>query len=132
VILAGWIFLDIPVKGNVFMLSLSLFIFIIGGLGWGLLISTIAQTQEAAFFIATLATLLPTQILSGFIIPIENMPRVMQWITTVVPAKYLLVVLRDILLKDAPIGAYWQSFLAIVIFACLTMSVAIKRLSKIL
>jgi len=132
IIVSGWLFFDIPVKGNPFILSAALFFFIIGGLGMGLMISTIAQTQEAAFFIAITATLLPTQILSGFIIPIENMPLPLQVVTTIVPAKYLLAVLRDVLLKDAPFLAYWQSFMGVVIFAALTMTVAIKRLGKTL
>jgi ABC-2 type transport system permease protein len=130
IILAGWMLFDIPVKGSIPMLALSLFFFIIGGLGMGLAISTLASTQEAAFFLATLMTVLPTQLLSGFIFPTENMPIVLRAVTTIVPAKYLLTVLRAILLKGAPLSAYWPSFVALVIFANLTMAIAIKRLKK--
>ncbi|MEP7219256.1 MAG: ABC transporter permease, partial [Bacteroidota bacterium] len=130
IILAGWLLFDIPVKGSIPILSLALLFFIIGGLGMGLAISTLASTQESAFFLATFATVLPTQLLSGFIFPVENMPVVLKAITTIVPAKYLLIVLRGILLKGSPISAYWQSFLALVIFAFLTMTLAIRRLKK--
>ncbi|MBS1912920.1 MAG: ABC transporter permease [Bacteroidetes bacterium] len=129
-ILAGWLLFDVPVKGNLFVLAAALLFFIIGGLGMGLAISTVAQTQESAFFLATFATVLPTQLLSGFIFPIENMPVVLRAITTIVPAKYLLIVLRSILLKGAPISAYWPSFAALIIFANLTMTLAIRRLRK--
>jgi ABC-2 type transport system permease protein len=130
IILSGWWLFDIPVKGSATILSLTLLFFIIGGLGMGLAISTVAQTQESAFFLATFATVLPTQLLSGFIFPIENMPVVLRWITNIVPAKYLLTVLRGILLKGSPLTAYWQSFAAIVLFAILTMTMAIRRLKK--
>lgn len=130
IIIAGWALFDIPVKGSITLLALALFFFIIGGLGMGLMISTIASTQESAFFLATLATVLPTQLLSGFIFPIENMPAALQAVTTIVPAKYLLTVLRGILLKGASLEAYWPSFLALVIFANLTMAVAVKRMKK--
>jgi len=130
IILSGWLLFDIPVRGSMVMLAASLLFFIVGGLGMGLAISTVAQTQESAFFLATFATVLPTQLLSGFIFPIENMPIVLQWITTIVPAKYLLTVLRSILLKGSPVTAYWPSFVAIVIFALLTMTMAIRRLKK--
>jgi ABC-2 type transport system permease protein len=130
IILAGWLLFDVPIRGSIPMLAASLLFFIIGGLGMGLAISTLAATQEAAFFIAVFTTVLPTQLLSGFIFPIENMPRALQLFTTIVPAKYLLIILRDILLKGAPLTAYWQSFLALIAFATITMSVAILRMKK--
>ena len=112
------------------MLAVSLLFFIVGGLVMGLAISTIASTQESAFFIAVLTTVLPTQLLSGFIFPIENMPRALQIVTTIIPAKYLLIVLRSILLKGATLAAYWQSFVALVVYAVVTMSIAILRMKK--
>jgi ABC-2 type transport system permease protein len=130
IILAGWLLFDVPVKGSFVMLVLSLFFFIVGGLGFGLLISTVAATQENAFFIATFATVLPTQILSGFIFPIENFPVVLQAITVIVPAKYLLVVLRSLLLKGSGLSSYWPSFVALIIFATLTLTLSIRRLKK--
>lgn len=130
IIIAGWLLFDIPVRGSIPILVGALFFFIIGGLGMGLAISTIASTQESAFFLATFATVLPTQLLSGFIFPIENMPVPLQAVTTIVPAKYLLTLLRAVLLKGAPFSAYWGSFAALMIFAYLTMTVAIRRMKK--
>jgi len=130
IIIAGWLLFGIPVRGSIPLLAAALLFFIIGGLGMGLLISTIASTQESAFFIAVFTTVLPTQLLSGFIFPIENMPVVLRGITTIVPARYLLTVLRGVLLKGAPFGAYWMSFLAIMAFALITMTGAIRRMKK--
>ncbi len=130
IILAGKVLFDVPVRGDIFLLSTTLLFFIIGGLGMGLMISTLAQTQESAFALATFATVLPTQLLSGFIFPIANMPPFLQGVTTIVPAKYLLTVLRGILLKGSPITAWWPSYVALFVFALLTMTVAIRRLRK--
>jgi ABC-2 type transport system permease protein len=130
IIVAGWLLFDIPVRGSIPMLAVSLLFFIAGGLGMGLAISTLASTQESAFFIAVFTTVLPTQLLSGFIFPIENMPRLLQIVTTIVPAKYLLIVLRSILLKGAPLAAYWQAFAALVVYAVIMMSIAILRMKK--
>jgi ABC-2 type transport system permease protein len=130
IIVAGWLLFDIPVQGSIPMLAVSLLFFITGGLGMGLAISTIAATQESAFFIAVFTTVLPTQLLSGFIFPIENMPRALQIFTTIVPAKYLLIVLRSILLKGAPLATYWEAFVALVLYAVIMMSIAILRMKK--
>ncbi len=130
IILAGWILFDVPVRGSIPMLSITLLLFIIGGLGMGLTISTVASTQETAFFLATFTTVLPTQLLSGFIFPVENMPVVLRAITVLVPAKYLLVILRAILLKGSSFHAYWPSFTAIFLFALSTMVMAIRRMKK--
>jgi ABC-2 type transport system permease protein len=130
IVTAGWLLFDVPVRGSIPMLAVALLLFIIGGLGMGLLISTAAQTQEAAFLLATVATALPTQLLSGFIFPIENMPPILQAVTTIVPAKYLLAILRAILLKGATISAYWPSLVALVVFALGTTSAAALRLRR--
>lgn len=129
-VLAGWLLFDVPVRGSIGALALALVLFIIGGLGMGMAISTIAQTQEAAFLLATITTALPTQLLSGFIFPIQNMPPVLQAVTTIVPAKYLLVILRAVLLKGAPLEAYWTSLVALAVFAVLMSAIAVARLSR--
>jgi ABC-2 type transport system permease protein len=131
IVLAGWLLFDVPVRGSIPLLAGGLLLFIAGGLGMGLMISTVARTQEAAFLLATVATALPTQLLSGFIFPIENMPVVLRAVTTIVPAKYLLIVLRGILLKGAPLESYWASYMALGIFAVVTITGAIVRLKKV-
>ena len=74
-------------------------VFLVGALGTGLLVSTIADTQQVAFQAAMLIAFLPTFMLSGFIFPIASMPVALQYITTIVPARYFLIALRGIVLK---------------------------------
>ena len=80
----------------------------VGALGTGLLVSTVADTQQIALQAAMLLAFLPTFMLSGFIFPIASMPVGLQYITTVVPAKYFLIALRGVVLKGLGLQALWQ------------------------
>ena len=102
-----------PMRGSWPLLLLSIGLFLVGAQAQGLLISTIADTQQVAFQIALLSSFLPTMILSGFIFPISSMPAAMQVITHIVPARYFLVALRAIVLKGAEITAFWQDMVAL-------------------
>ena len=119
-----------PMRGSWLLLLFSILLFLIGAQAQGLLISTIADTQQVAFQIALLSSMLPTMILSGFIFPISSMPAVIQAITHIVPARYFLVALRAIVLKGADITAFWQDLVALAIFATVAMGLASLRLKR--
>jgi ABC-2 type transport system permease protein len=89
---------DLPLRGSWAMLLGAVSLFLVGALGFGVLISTIAETQQVAFQMALLTSYLPTLMLSGFIFPISSMPPVLQAITYIVPARYFLSALRAIVL----------------------------------
>src|SRR5947208_3162650 len=97
---ASMLLFGLPMRGNWISLLIALSLFLIGALATGLLISTIADSQQLAFQMALLISFLPTIMLSGFIFPINSMPRALQIITHLVPARYFLVALRGIVLKD--------------------------------
>jgi ABC-2 type transport system permease protein len=130
VILSAMLLFDLPMRGSWLLLCAAIGLFLIGAQAQGLLISTIAETQQVAFQIALLSSLLPTMILSGFIFPITSMPTVVQWITHIVPARYFLVALRAIVLKGADITAFWQDMMALAIFATVALSLASLRLKR--
>ena len=69
---------------------------LVGGLGWGVLISTIADTQQVAFQMGLLSSMLPTLLLSGFVFPISSMPTALQVISHIVPARYFIAALREV------------------------------------
>jgi ABC-2 type transport system permease protein len=98
----------------------------------GLLISTIVETQQLAFMIAAIISMLPTFILSGFVFPIRNMPIIIQFITYLLPARYFLVVLRAIILKGAGLSAFWDQALILAVYALIMISVSSLRMRKIL
>ena len=130
VIFSAMLLFELPMRGSWALLCGAIGLFLIGAQAQGLLISTIAQTQQVAFQVALLSSLLPTMILSGFIFPISSMPTVVQAITHIVPARYFLVALRSIVLKGAGITAFWQDMVALAIFAAVALGLASLRLRK--
>lgn len=130
IVFAAMLLFDMPMRGSWPLLLFSIGLFLVGAQAQGLLISTIADTQQVAFQIALLSSMLPTMILSGFIFPISSMPTVIQGITHIVPARYFLVALRAIVLKGADITAFWQDLVALAIFATVAMGLASLRLRK--
>jgi len=112
------------------MLIVAISLFLVGALALGLLISTLAETQQVAFQIALLMSYLPTLMLSGFIFPISSMPAFLQVVTHVVPARYFLVALRAIVLKGVGVEMFWRDLVALVIFCSLTLGLASLRLKR--
>jgi len=130
VIVVSMILFDLPMRGSWLLLLAALSLFLVGALGLGLLISSVAETQQVAFQLALLASFLPTLMLSGFIFPISSMPRVLQVITYAVPARYFLIALRSIVLKGAGVAAYARELGALVMFALMVLCLASVRLHR--
>jgi len=117
-------------NGSWMALTVVLALFLIGALGTGLLVSTMADTQQVAFQGAMLIAFLPTFILSGFIFPIASMPVVLQYITTLVPARYFLIAIRGVILKGLGLGDVWPSLAALVIYATAMLGLSAARLAR--
>jgi ABC-2 type transport system permease protein len=130
IILTSMVLFGLPMRGNWLALLVALSLFLVGALGTGLLISTVAESQQVAFQMALLISFLPTIMLSGFIFPISGMPAFLQAITYVVPAKYFLIALRGIVLKGAPIGHLAMPLLALTAYAAAMLALASLRLSR--
>lgn len=129
IILTAALWYGIPIKGNLGELLLLAGIFIVAMLGIGLLISTTAETQQQAmlsgqFFI------IPNMLLSGFMFPISSMPPVMQALTTLVPLRYFLIIVRSIFLKGTGIETLWPQVLALAAFAVVFISLAVAVLRR--
>lgn len=130
VVFASMALFDLPVRGPWWLLLLSLALYLFGALAMGLLISTIAHSQQVAFQVALLASFLPTMLLSGFIFPIASMPAFLQVVTYIVPARYFLVALRGVLLKGSGFMAVADSLAALAIFAAVVTGLAAVRLRR--
>jgi ABC-2 type transport system permease protein len=128
-ILARFLFF-VPFKGSYLLLiALSTF-FLTGALSQGILISIVARTQLLASQMAMLTTFIPTMLLSGFIYPIFNMPRFIQAVTYLIPARYYIVILRQSFLKGGGILLMWDEALFLTIFAFVMFSLAVRRFKK--
>jgi ABC-2 type transport system permease protein len=130
IILAAMVLFGLPMRGNWGALLVALSLFLIGALATGLLISTVADSQQVAFQMALLISLLPTLILSGFIFPISSMPRALQLVTNLVPARYFLITLRGIVLKGVPLATLIVPLVAMSIYAAAMLSLASLRLAR--
>ncbi|MHB8094905.1 MAG: ABC transporter permease [Candidatus Aminicenantales bacterium] len=128
VLFLGYVLFGVSIKGNYFLLLLAMTLFVIGGLGQGLFISTITRTQQVAFQLALLSSFLPTFVLSGFIFPVRNMPAVIRAATYLIPARFFLDALRGIILKGAGIGALWEDLLLLAGFAALTLGASVLKM----
>jgi drug efflux transport system permease protein len=130
ILVAAMIFFDLPMRGSWISLLLIVTLFLVGALGTGLVVSTIAETQQVAFQAAALIAMLPTLILSGFIFPLTSMPIALQYISAIVPARYFLIALRGIVLKGLPLTVLWAPIGALVLYATVMLGLASIRLAR--
>jgi ABC-2 type transport system permease protein len=130
ILLVGYFLFDVEVKGSIILLFISILIFLIGALGYGLLISSIAHNQQVAFTISIVTTMLPSFLLSGFVFPIRNMPVVVQAITYLFPVRYFLVAIRSIMLKGAGLNAFWGQLVMLALFGAVTITISSLRMKR--
>lgn len=129
VIMARFCF-AVPFRGSYLLLLVLSSLFLTGALSQGILISIVARTQLMASQLATLTTMIPTIILSGFIYPIFNMPKALQIITYLIPARYYIVIARDLFLKGGGMDVLWDEALFLVLFAFVMFGLSIRRFRK--
>jgi ABC-2 type transport system permease protein len=130
IVFASMLLFGLPMQGSWLLLLLALSLYLAGALGLGLMISTVAESQQVAFQLAVLASFLPTMILSGFVFPIASMPAPIQAVTLIVPARYFIVALRAIVLKGADVSTFWVELVALAVYATLMLTLASKRLAR--
>ncbi len=126
--LGSWLF-GVPIRSSLGLVMLLSGLFLLTGLGIGLLVSTVANTQQEATLI-TFTTLLPSIFLSGFFFPVEAMPRTLQWLSVLIPLKYYLTIIRSLLIKGVGVDSLQKEILALVIFGVSFILLAAMRLQK--
>ena len=123
VVLAVMVFgFDIPVKGSLILLFVLSGFFLLNSLGVGLFVSTISRTQQQAMMTTVFFIVMPMMYISGFVFPIENMPKPLQILSLAIPMRYYLVVIRSIILKGVGLKALWPE-------ACIMLGMGITILS---
>jgi ABC-2 type transport system permease protein len=130
VLLSAYFLFDVVIKGSVLLLFGATLLFIIAALSIGLLVSTISDSQQVAFQIAAIVSIVPTIILSGFVFPIRSMPWWLQVLSNITPAKYYLVILRSILLKGVGLAAFWEQILYLILFATILLTISTLRFKR--
>jgi ABC-2 type transport system permease protein len=130
IVLAARLLFGVAVRGSYLDLFAATLIYLVGALGFGLLVSSVADSQAMAFQLGTTTSMLPAIFLSGFIFPIRSMPLPVRAITYAVPARYFLVVLRGVILKGAGLSPYRRDLAFLVVYALAVLGLAFARLSR--
>lgn len=119
---------DVPFRGSLPLLLVLALFYLFIELGWGLIVSAFSTTQQEAFLVAAFI-MLPEMIFSGYVVPVENMPRAMELASNLVPIKHWLIVVRAVMLKGAGLEIIWPNLLALAILgtAIMTISVLVLR-----
>jgi ABC-2 type transport system permease protein len=113
VITAMTFIFNIPVRGSIYFLLLASFLYVLSTLGFGLLVSTISQTQQQAMMISIFGILVPMVYLSGFAFPLENMPEIIQYISYIIPLRYFITIIRGVILKGTGFAELWTETLVL-------------------
>jgi ABC-2 type transport system permease protein len=129
VLTIGVVLFHVPINGDLGLLLTLTALFLVTTLGIGLLISSVANTQQEAM-LTTMFTLLPSIFLSGFFFPLAAMPTWLQLVSYVVPLRYFLIIVRGIVLKGVGFSALWPEVMALGAFALVVMSAAVMRFRK--
>ncbi|HEY0946494.1 MAG TPA: ABC transporter permease [Opitutaceae bacterium] len=125
----GLLWFDIPMRGSFALLLLGTTLFLLSTLGFGLFISTVSQTQQQAMM-TTFFFFFPAMLLSGFIYPIANMPKVVQWLTFLNPLRYFLIIIRGVFLKGIGFDVLWPQMAALLALGLGVMTFAVSRFHK--
>lgn len=130
VVIAGHYVLGVPIKGSVPLLLLGALLYLVCALGFGLFASVVSSTVSSSQLLVLLTGLLPSVLLSGFLFPIESMPRFVQIITYIVPARYFIIILRGIFLKGVGIYVLWPQFVFLLVFGFFLLTLAASKFEK--
>lgn len=126
VLTVAFFWFGVPFRGSVALLFAASLLYLLSGLGLGLLISTISKTQQEAFM-ASFLVFMPTILLSGFMFPVDSMPEIFQWLTVVNPVRHYIEIVRVVFLKGAGLEMLWPQYLALLALGSGLLTIAARR-----
>jgi ABC-2 type transport system permease protein len=127
ILLMAWFVFGLPVRGSIALLIAECMLYILLGLSIGTLVSTVARKMENAIFISFLGLMLPSILLSGFIFPIENMPKIYDYVSLFLPPRWFVEIIRTIMIKGAGFGYVWKETLVLVVMTLFFMILSARK-----
>ncbi|MBN2414556.1 ABC transporter permease [bacterium] len=127
VLIVAHVCFTVPMHGSGILLLATLIIYVVSGLSFGLLISTVTRSQQIAMMATMVITVLPSFLLSGFIFPVRSMPLLFQGISQIIPATHFLIIIRGIMLKGAGLAELMPQLGALTLFSLVLISVSIRK-----
>lgn len=126
ILLLSWFAFNLPVKGSIILLLAESMLYILMSLSLGILISTASKTMQQAIFISMIGMMLPTILLSGFIFPLENMPKVYDIVASFLPPRYFIVIVKNIMVKGTGFMYVWKETLILCLMTALFIGLSVK------
>jgi ABC-2 type transport system permease protein len=120
----------VPFRGSIWVLAVSTCLFLFGALFWGVFISAAARNQVAAFQLGMLTTFLPGFLLSGFVFALDTMPKAIQVISIIVPARYFVTVVKDVFLKGLGFKMIWAELVFLALYAAIVFLLAVQKMNQ--
>ncbi len=129
-LLVGLFVFQVPLRGSLGLLAVSICVFLFGALCWGILISATAKSQLQAYQMGILSSFLPAFLLSGFVYSIETMPKVIQVITHIIPARYVVTIMKGVFLKGVGLRVLWGELGFLAIYAAVVFLLATRKMNQ--
>ena len=129
VLLAARVVFGVPMRGHPLLLLGASLLYVVSSLGLGILISTTAETERTAIMAALAGLLLPTLMLSGFIFPLDAMPRPLWLVSHLIPARWFLTIVRGVMIKGAGLADLWRELAILAAMSVAMLGIGIRRLA---
>lgn len=129
IIVFGVWWFAVPIVGSMSLLLFVSLFYLLSTLGIGMFISTISRTQQQAMM-SSFFTMIFNIVLSGFMIPIENMPKILQYVSYAVPLRYFLVIVRGIFMKGSGLNELWDELIALLVFGIVIFAISSLRFKR--
>ena len=127
ILLLSWMVFGLPVKGSIVLLLAESMLYILMSLTLGILISTVSSSMQQAIFISLIGLMLPTVLLSGFIFPIENMPRIYDYVSMLLPPRYFIVIIKNIMIKGTGFLFVWKETLILIVMTLVFIGMSVRK-----
>jgi ABC-2 type transport system permease protein len=129
-VLVGLFVFGVPLRGSIPLMAVSLCVFLVGVLLWGVFVSAAAKTQLQAYQMGILSSFLPAFLLSGFVYEIQTMPKIIQVITHIIPARYVVTLMKGIFLKGVGFGVLWGELGFLLLYAAILFVLATWKVNQ--
>lgn len=127
ILLLSWFVFRLPVKGSIILLLAESMLYILMSLSLGILISTVSSNMQQAIFISLIGLMLPTILLSGFIFPIENMPKIYDYVSAILPPRYFITIIKSIMVKGTGFLFVWKETLILIVMTLIFIGLSVKK-----
>src|SRR4051794_5980010 len=129
-LLVGLFVFGVPLRGSIVVLAVSTCTILIGALFWGIFFSAVAETPAQGYQMGILSSFLPAFLLSGFVYAVETMPRVIQVITHIIPARYVVTIMKGVFLKGVGLEVLWPELGFLALYAGVVFLLATRKMNQ--